>query len=144
MEVILPSFYTELIFPYVTKILTKDFQNQSYHEWVYCVMFLYTHICALYYVFVCAEMEDSEGLDNLRSLAMQGDDRSKSKVNFRTLYSPNRHNITTVLKFILAHFLGSICLYCCLENRVERVVRIEIELFLGIFLKFNLLFVIND
>lgn len=120
MEGILPSFYTELNFPYVTKILTKDFQNQSYHEWVYCVTFLYTNICALYDVFVCAEMEDSESLENLRSLAMQGDDRSKSKVNFITLDSPNCHQITTVLKFILAHFLGSICLYYCLENRVGR------------------------
>lgn len=79
MEVILPNFCTELDFPYVTKILIKDFQNQSYHEWAYCVIFLYTHLCALYYVFVCAEMEGSESLENLRSLAMQGDDRSRSK-----------------------------------------------------------------
>lgn len=120
VEVILPNFYTGLDFPYVTKILTKDFQNQSYNEWIYCVVFLYTYVCALYYIFVCAEMDGSASLENLRSLAMQGDDRTKSKVNFRTLDSPNCHQITAVPKFILAHFLGSICFYYCLENRVGR------------------------
>lgn len=74
MEVILLNSYIELDFPYVT----EDFQNQSYHEWAYCVVFLYTHICARCYVFICAEMEGSESLENLRSLAIQGDDRSKS------------------------------------------------------------------
>lgn len=145
VEVILPNFYTGLDFPYVTKILTKDFQNQSYHEWIYCVVFLYTYVCALYYIFVCAEMEGSASLENLRSLAMQGDDRTKSKVNFRTLDSPNCHQITAVPKFILAHFLGSICFYYCLENRVGREwLGWKWNSFLGIFFSFNLLFVLGS
>lgn len=145
MEVILPNYYTELDFPYVTKIKTKDFQNQSYHKWVYCVTCFYNHICALYYVFACAEREGSESLEYLRNLAMQSDDRSKSKVNFRTFKSPNCHKFTAVLKFILAHFLGRICLYYCLENRVGREwLEWKLNSLRIFFFSFNLLFALGS
>lgn len=57
-EVILLNLYIEFGFPYVTKMLTKDFQNQSYHAWTNCVVFfIYTYV---HCIFVYTEIEGKQ------------------------------------------------------------------------------------